>query len=62
MCSWNLLEQGPRDSLLRKLIRWRVVHLGASGLVGTILILLRGEGNQHLHLWPRNQETSKMKN
>ena len=59
---WRLLEQGPRDSLLRKLIGWRVVHSGASGLVAAILILVRAEGNQHLHLWLRKTETDKLGN
>jgi hypothetical protein len=36
--------------------------LGASGLVAAILILLKTEGNQHLHLWLRKPETSRMKN
>ena len=56
------MEQGTRDSSLKKLIGGRVVHSGASGLVGDILILPRAEGNQHLHLWPRKAEVYKIEN
>jgi hypothetical protein len=45
-----------------KLIGWRVVHSGTSALVAAILILLRAEGNQHLHLWLRKAEVSKIQN
>ena len=35
--------------------------MGTSALVAAILILLRAEGNQHLHLWPRKPETYRLK-
>ena len=56
------MEQGTRESSLKKLIGWRVVHSGASGLVGDILILPRAEGNQHLHLWLQMAEVSRIQN
>ena len=57
-------SKGPEDlgtACLGKLIRWRVVHSGASWLDAAILILPRTESNQHMHLWPRKTEAYRMK-
>ena len=56
------MEQGPRDSSLKKLSGWRVVHSETSALVAAILILLRARGNQHLRLWRQEAEFSRIQN
>jgi hypothetical protein len=53
---------GAKDSWLKKLIGWRVVHPDTSALVKAILILPRAEGNQHLHLWLQMAEVSRIQN